>query len=263
MREDQLGWEARAGRIAAGAALFSALAQLGAGIWASSLVVERTQAGRLVAVSAQPGEFLGIAVLRGLGLAVLALVFGYLFMAARARLPNLPRGLGAVVVAGPLAFGAVSIASQVIVEADVAREFIRSGPRTDERAQQLLSEGSAVVNSLGLAATFVFVLSVIVVSLLGRRAGLLSRFMSLFGVVSAVILPFPVAGLVAIPFFWLGALAALLAGRWPGGRGPAWQVVEPIPWPRMTEQREEIERRRAEREDEASSVDPDTPRRRG
>ena len=31
--------------------------------------------------------------------------------------------------------------------------------------------------------------------------------------------------------FWLGALGGLFPGRWPGGRGPAWETGEPDPWP--------------------------------
>jgi len=40
----------------------------------------------------------------------------------------------------------------------------------------------------------------------------------------------------------------LFLDRWPGGRGPAWQTGEEIPWPGAAQQREEMERRRAERE---------------
>ena len=31
--------------------------------------------------------------------------------------------------------------------------------------------------------------------------------------------------------FWLGALGGLFLGRWPGGRGPAWETGEPDLWP--------------------------------
>jgi hypothetical protein len=51
-----------------------------------------------------------------------------------------------------------------------------------------------------------------------------------------------------LQLFWFAALGMLFLDRWPGGRGPAWQTGEAIPWPGAAEQREEIERRRAERE---------------
>ena len=31
--------------------------------------------------------------------------------------------------------------------------------------------------------------------------------------------------------FWTVALGVLFLDRWPNGRGPAWSVVEAIPWP--------------------------------
>jgi hypothetical protein len=34
-----------------------------------------------------------------------------------------------------------------------------------------------------------------------------------------------------VELFWLVALGVLFLGRWPGGRGPAWDTGEAIPWP--------------------------------
>ena len=43
---------------------------------------------------------------------------------------------------------------------------------------------------------------------------------------------FQLAGISTIvQAFWLGALGALFLGRWPGGRGPAWETGEAEPWP--------------------------------
>jgi hypothetical protein len=79
------------------------------------------------------------------------------------------------------------------------------------------------------------------------RAGLLSRFMGILGIFVGVLLVIPL-GVQILQLFWFAALGLLFLDRWPGGRGPAWQTAEAIPWPGAAEQREEIERRRAERE---------------
>jgi hypothetical protein len=66
------------------------------------------------------------------------------------------------------------------------------------------------------------------------RAGLLSRFFGTLGMalgVSLVILP-QAQILIAM---WFGYLALLFVGRVPGGRPPAWDAGEAIPWPRPGE----------------------------
>ena len=54
------------------------------------------------------------------------------------------------------------------------------------------------------------------------------------------ILPWPlfVLPLIASPIiqlFWLAALVALFTNHWPGGRGPAWETGEAVPWPSAQE----------------------------
>jgi hypothetical protein len=65
--------------------------------------------------------------------------------------------------------------------------------------------------------------------------------------------------------FWLGALGALFLGRWPGGRGPAWETGEAVPWPTMAETRERAigEQLRDQPEPEAEpEQDQQAPRKR-
>ena len=246
--DEQLAWEARAGRVAAAAAVAAALLIFGGGIFAGSLIdtPRPDDAARLLAVEANEGGFLAAAIIRGLGTALLGIVLAYLYALARARRPQLPRGLGVAVLLVPILFGAFSVASQVGVEAEAARQFAAGGARSPDRARELLREVNPTFNIVGNVVTLAMVAAMLTTSVIAMRMGLLSRFMGLLGVVVAVLLPVPVGGLIL--FFWLGALGALFLGRWPGGRGPAWQRVEAIPWPRLSEQREEIERRRAERE---------------
>ena len=41
----------------------------------------------------------------------------------------------------------------------------------------------------------------------------------------------PLVASPIIQLFWLSALGALFYGRWPSGRGPAWETGEATPWP--------------------------------
>ena len=40
-----------------------------------------------------------------------------------------------------------------------------------------------------------------------------------------------------IQAFWLGAVGLLILGRWPGGRGEAWETGEAVPWPTTAQRR--------------------------
>ncbi len=72
------------------------------------------------------------------------------------------------------------------------------------------------------------------------RAGILSRFMGILGIVVAALTVFPVFGPPIVAIFWLGALGALFMNRWPGERGPAGATVEEIPWPSSMDKRQAI-----------------------
>ena len=76
-------------------------------------------------------------------------------------------------------------------------------------------------------------LSYVLVSMNAMRAGLLSRFMGILGVIVGALLVLPLlpGGGNFLQLFWVVALGFLFLGRWPNGRGPAWDVVEPVPWP--------------------------------
>jgi hypothetical protein len=79
----------------------------------------------------------------------------------------------------------------------------------------------------------------VMVPLRARRAGLLSPFMAILGVIAGVLLVLQLVPLVPVilQVFWLGAVGALFLGNWPGGRGPAWETGQPDPWPTAAERR--------------------------
>ena len=67
----------------------------------------------------------------------------------------------------------------------------------------------------------------------GMRVGLLSRFMGVLGIIVGALLVLPLipGGQGVVQIFWTAALGALFLGKWPGGRGPAWESGTAEPWP--------------------------------
>ena len=73
--------------------------------------------------------------------------------------------------------------------------------------------------TVGVAFLFVML------PLRARRVGLLTPFMGILGAIAGALIVFQLAGVSAIvQGFWLGALGLVFIGRWPGGRGPAWET---------------------------------------
>ena len=137
-----------------------------------------------------------------------------------------------------LALGPVLLAVGGLVNnialADVADEFLASGERTNARAEDLL-EGNVIGGSLQAGGVLCVALSFVLVSLNAMRAGLLSRFMGILGIVVGVlyVLPLLPGGQSFVQLFWLGAVAASssIAGRAaaaPRGR-PARPSIGPAP----------------------------------
>jgi hypothetical protein len=120
---------------------------------------------------------------------------------------------------------------------DLARDEVASG---------------AVLGSLALAAALALAFALILISLNAMRAGLLSRFMGILGIIVGVTTVIPLLGPVPIvEVFWVAALGLLFLGKWPqGGPGPAWDAGEAIPWPTAADRQAELVAARAERDAE-------------
>jgi hypothetical protein len=123
---------------------------------------------------------------------------------------------------------------------DLADQYLASGPQTDARAEQLLDDRSILAPAIGQAGGLALALLFIYLGLNAMRVGLLSRFMGILGVIVGVLIVIPLLpeGAPVVEIFWLGALGVLFLGRWPGGRGPAWESGEPIPWPTAADRAE-------------------------
>ncbi|HET9196833.1 MAG TPA: hypothetical protein VFN92_01085 [Solirubrobacterales bacterium] len=102
----------------------------------------------------------------------------------------------------------------------------------DDAASHALTEASLapLATGLGLAGALGFAVALLYTGLWAMRTGLLSRFWGSLGMVAGVaVLLGPVLLLVTLVFFVYFGLLCL--GFVPGGRPPAWQAAEAIPWP--------------------------------
>src|SRR5690606_12916882 len=129
-----------------------------------------------------------------------------------------------------LAVAAIAVQLNLV---DRAGEFLASGAQTEERADDLIGDRPALIQSLGLSGGLAIAFATIIISQTAMRVGVLTRFLGVLGIVVgplfALGLLFPLGGDI-IRLFWLVAVGLVFAGWWPGGRGPAWESGAAEPW---------------------------------
>jgi hypothetical protein len=82
---------------------------------------------------------------------------------------------------------------------------------------------------LSFLGTVMVAVGVVLVALNAMRAGLLTRMLGYIGIASGAMMVFFALPIVQV--FWLGSVAFVLLGRWPGGDLPAWKTGDAVPWP--------------------------------
>jgi hypothetical protein len=253
--QDQLQWEARFGRPAAVAAFAAGILLLAGTFVLQSIFKDRKGVEALpdflLSVNDKPGALLVSSILLALSALCLIGVFYYLFRATIHRLPQFPRWFLYLILVGPV-FYAFSQVIGAIDRADVAQTFADrtshvgdfcpaiQGKAGDECADDLLQdEVNPVVVGLTLAGSVATAFLFVMLPLRARRAGLMSQFMGILGVIAGALMVLKLMPLVPeiIQAFWLGAVGALYLGNWPGGRGPAWETGQADPWPSAAERR--------------------------
>jgi hypothetical protein len=254
--EKQLAWEGRQRKPAGIMALLAALLTIGAELWSGSLfrdvprgsyVESLEQLTRPGPIGDRPSVRLDFFefydqhasaifasnLLRALGYVALAWVLTFLAAATRARREQFPRfgmyvGLiGGILYAISTLVGAFAIGSAV-------SNFL-DGPRTVAAATQISSDSLLVTGQfIGLAAQVCLATGFVLICLNAMRAGLLTRFMGILGVITGVLVIVPIA-LLPVQMVWLIAIAALLLGVLPGGEPAAWRTGREEPWPSQQE----------------------------
>jgi hypothetical protein len=242
-REEQLEWEARWSRpaaAAAAAAAFFLVASFAYGVSTLGSGGARGEKAQQLRIDEHAGDLLVIAGLNGLAVLAMGGVLVYLYYATRARRPELQKAALVLAIAGPILYMIVLIALN-IVRIDIANDFAALGPdeQTNQAAKRLEDESILPdVGLVGLAPSLAFGFSFVLISLGAMRAGLLSRFMGILGIIVGVLYVIPLlgGGPPIVTIFWTAALALLFLDRWPQGRGPAWAAGEAIPWPSAMDQ---------------------------
>lgn len=100
----------------------------------------------------------------------------------------------------------------------------------DDAASNAQSEAStaAAVSGFGIAGALGLAFALFYVGLWSMRTGLVSRFWASLGMALGVAIVF---GLFPFALVWFLYIALLIAGWLPGGRPPAWEAGEAVPWP--------------------------------
>lgn len=257
--EEQLEWERRVGR-PAGIAATLAAALLLLGLLYPVLIgaeVELRAFERYLASNEDPSLAIVPAVLQTLGYLAFGFALYYLARATRARRPEMLRAAIPMAIIGPLlsAIGAIALlimtlsVASAIADIELPTRFAGGAPELagaqldaelatlDERDD---NAAYRVVQILDPAANLALGFALVIIALNAMRAGLLSRFMGILGIIVGVLtVLFQGAGIIEA--FWLAALGTLFLDRWPNGRGPAWETGEATPWPTAADMRAEEE----------------------
>ena len=166
---------------------------------------------------------------------LLAPVLLYLFRAAQARSEAVRGGLVGLVVAGPLFYAGGAVLQGIAFQQ--AGEDRPANCLSDDCVDDLIAEtsvaafatGLSIAGALGLAAAVVYT------CLHAMRTGLITRFLGTFGMATGVLVVLgpifgaPLGSLLLV--FLSVALGLVYAGWRPGGRPPAWEAGEAVPWP--------------------------------
>jgi hypothetical protein len=185
-------------------------------------------------------------ILQAIGVGLLAAPLYYLFRAANARSESMRGQLVGVVVAAPLFLAALAIlsglstlsAATTFVNDDVPRLLAKGVALGSERANDVAGDSITeaplrpLAAGFGLGGQLGFVIAMFYTSMNAMRVGLLPRFWGSLGMA---------LGAVSFIFFqfallWFVYLGVLLIGRVPGGRPPAWESGEAMPWPKPGEE---------------------------
>lgn len=115
-------------------------------------------------------------------------------------------------------------------EGENALEACERRKTEDDEASNALSEASLtpLVTGLGFAGALGLLIVLFYCCLWGMRTGLLSRFWGSLGMALGIVI---LLGLLPLALIWFAYFGLLIVGKVPGGKPPAWEAGEAIPWP--------------------------------
>ena len=253
--EETLGWEAEQRPRAAIAALLAGVLTLASNILLTvglrdfpvSNVLDALDASvddRLEPLRAEQVAFIDdhLAVLLGSALAGalaflgMALTLLFLHRATAARRAEIPRFIRFIAVAGPVT-AAVGTLMAMIARSVASASFLGGDDRSVDAARDALSPAAAQAGQLlALIGTFGLALAIGFIALNAMRAGLLTRFLGVLGVIAGILWIIPFDQLAIVRSLWFIMLGVLLLGS---TRLPlAWKTGRAEPWPTQQQLRE-------------------------
>jgi len=175
-----------------------------------------------------------------IGSAAMAPILGFLYRAAAARTPRLPKLALYAALIGPIAVAVATIVLQVATSIK-ASDFASASDQSTAVAHDALTGGvllgATLLRQLGV---LVVGLAFVLISLHAMRVGLLTKFLGILGIIAGVLFVVPLGGnLPVVQAFFLLAIGFLVMGRFPGAIPPAWKTGEAEPWPTQQEIREQ------------------------
>ena len=236
----------------------------------------------LRSIDAHTGSITLASILQAGAFLLLTIPLVYLFLAARARSERVLPAMLALIVAGPLLIGVGTIlygqARQEAAETYVAGEAkptistqevkeecedekplaaCEKEKRDDDAAANALSDASLTAPGqlLSIGGGLLFAIGLFYTCLWAMRTGLLSRFWGSLGMALGIAV---LINLIIFAVVWFLYLGLLFLGRLPGGKPPAWEEGEAVPWPTPGERAAaELEPTETEDRTAAAGADPD------
>lgn len=190
---------------------------------------------QLVYIGDHPVPFAIGPLLSGIGGVLMFFTLSYLYRASQRR-SGQPGGIAIVAAAvGAVSYG---LGTALVGVLRVVEGTGLDATATNSDALDAVGSGPIVIGTIlqllgSLTLGFAFVL----MSLHAMRAGLLTRFMGILGMIAGATFVLPLDQQGIIRAFWLGAAGFLIAGRWPSPI-PAWETGTAVAWPSARESRE-------------------------
>lgn len=209
----------------------------------------------LRSIDAHNGSVTLASLLQAAGFLLFVIPLVYLFNAARARSERVLPAVLAVVVAAPLLIGVGTVlygqareeaaerfvageAKPTISAKDLKEKCEGEKPvaacekekREDDAAANALSDASLSTPAgiLTLGGGLLFAIGLFYTCLWAMRTGLLSRFWGSLGMALGIAV---LIGFVILAIVWFLYIGLLYLGFLPGGKPPAWEEGEAVPWP--------------------------------
>jgi hypothetical protein len=168
-----------------------------------------------------------------LAFAALALipVLLYLYRAVKVRREEIPGVALIMAIGGPI-FLAVAELSLRIGLVATAHDFATSADHSSKAAHDAQHAGIVLAGYIMHVPAFIAVgFAFVLICLNAMRAGLLTRFMGVLGIITGVLFVVRIGSPQIVQTFWLIAVGALISGRLPGGLPAAWTEGKAVPWP--------------------------------